>query len=595
MKTFHELGLQAEILSALDEIGFVNPTPIQEQAIPFLLESHDNLIARAQTGTGKTAAFGLPIIQKINTEQHQTQVLILSPTRELALQIANDLRTYAKYFAKLNIVTVYGGTSIDTQIRELSRGAQIVVGTPGRVLDLIKRRRLVIDQIRFLVLDEADEMLNMGFKDELDAILESTPADKQNLLFSATMPFEMEKIAKKYITNPHKITVDKENTGASTVNHNYYLVQARDRYKALKRVVDYFPNVYGIVFCRTRIETKEVADRLMQDGYNADALHGDLSQSQRDYVMARFRKNQIQLLIATDVAARGLDVDNLTHVINYDLPDDPEVYVHRSGRTGRAGKEGISVSILHLREKSKLRTIEKMVGKKFEKILVPSGTQICERQLFHLIDKMQNVDVDHDQIDQFIPAISEKLSHLSKEEIIKGFVSMEFNRFLDYYKNAEDINVSDKPERQLERSDRNDRGDRRDRNDRNDRGDRRDRNDRGDRRERSDRGDRSDKGGERSSDRAPKGDFQRFFINIGTKDNANIGDILSLVSKSLRKREAKIGKIDILQSFSFFEVEKKYSDKIIDSFKEKEFNGRELLVQLAENNDAKKVNKRRSK
>ncbi|MCK5536331.1 MAG: DEAD/DEAH box helicase [Bacteroidales bacterium] len=547
MKTFHELGLEAEILNVLDEIKFVNPTPIQEQAIPFLLESNSNLIASAQTGTGKTAAFGLPIIQKIDSNINQIQALILSPTRELALQIAKDITVYSKYEKKLKTVTVYGGASIDTQIRELSRGAHIVVGTPGRVLDLIKRKRLIVGKLRFLVLDEADEMLNMGFKDELDAILAGTPDNKQNLLFSATMPPEMERIAKKYISDAHRISVAKQNIGASTVKHQYYIVQARDRYKAIKRLVDYNTDIYGIVFCRTRMETKEVADKLMADGYNADALHGDLSQAQRDYVMGRFRKKQIQLLVATDVAARGLDVDNLSHIINYNLPDDSEIYIHRSGRTGRAGKEGISISIMHLRENSKLRSIEKMVGKRFEKKEVPQGSEICERQLFHLINKMQNVDIEHERIAPFLPAIYKKLEHLSKEEIIQGFVSMEFNRFLDYYKNAQDLNVSGRPEKGKEPFQRN------------------------------------------------KGNLQRFYINLGTKDNVGVGDLLSLVSKNLRNREAKIGKVDLLKTFSFFEVDKKYTDKILSSFKGKEFNGREIFVQKAENNEPKRRNKRRSR
>jgi len=583
MKTFHELGLDAQILNVLDTIGFIEPTPIQEQAIPFLLSSNKNLIARAQTGTGKTAAFGLPIIQKIDLTLNQTQVLILSPTRELALQIANDLRTYSKNSPNINIVTVYGGASIETQIKELSRGAHIVVGTPGRALDLIKRKRLKIENIRFLVLDEADEMLNMGFKEDLDAILSVTPEDKQNLLFSATMPHEMEKIAQKYLKEAHQIVVGKQNSGAITVIHEYYTVHAKDRYNALKRVVDFYPDVYGIVFCRTRMETKDIAENLMQDGYNADALHGDLSQSQRDYVMSRFRKRQIQLLVATDVAARGLDVDSLTHVINYNLPDDPEVYVHRSGRTGRAGREGIAVSIMHMRENSKLQMIERMVGKKFTRKNVPMGNEICERQLFHLVSKMQNVDIDHEQIGPFLPAIYQQLEHLSKEQIIQGFVSAEFNRFLDYYKDSADINVYGKMEKSADNdSSRNKgRGDR-------ERGDRdRSRGDR-DRADRSDRGDRDQK-----NSRENRPEFQRFFINVGAKDNVNVSDLLSLVSKNIKNRDAKIGKIDLLKSFSFFEVDKKFADKIIVSFKDKEFNGRELTVQLAENSETKNKRKRK--
>ncbi len=544
MSNFLELGLKAEILKALEEIGFETPTPIQAESIPYLLESNNNLIARAQTGTGKTAAFGLPILQQIDVANKVTQALILSPTRELALQIANDLKIFAKYIKGLRISAVYGGASIETQIKELNRGAHIVVATPGRALDLIKRKRLVVEHIRFLVLDEADEMLNMGFKDELDAILATTPETKQNLLFSATMPPEMQKIAKKYIKEAHEISVGKKNTGALTVTHQYYMVQSRDRYQALKRIVDFYPDIYGIVFCRTRAETKQVADNLMADGYNADALHGDLSQAQRDYVMNRFRKRQLQLLVATDVAARGLDVNDLTHVINYNLPDDPEVYVHRSGRTGRAGKEGLSISIIHLREKGKIRQIERMLNKKIERQLVPQGEEICERQLFHLIDKMQSVKVQRKQIEQYLPAIYEKLNDLSREEIIQGFVSLEFNRFLQYYKNARNINVSEK---EAKRSDRT-----------------------------------SERSKERGRDKRNRRNFQRFFINIGEKDGLQTGELLNIISRSVRNRDAKIGKIDVMKSFSFFEVDAEYTDRVLEGFSNADWKGIDLNVEIAQ-------------
>ena len=549
MSKFLEYGLKEEILQALEEIGFETPTPIQAESIPFLLESKNNLIARAQTGTGKTDAFGLPILQQINLEEKITQSLILSPTRELALQIANDLKTYAKNIKGLRVTAVYGGANIDTQIKDLKRGAHIVVGTPGRALDLIKRKRLVVENIRYLVLDEADEMLNMGFKDELDAILATTPEDKQNLLFSATMPAEMKKIAKKYMKEAHEITVSKQNIGASTVNHQYYLVQSRDRYQAIKRIVDFYPDIYGIVFCRTRRETKEIADKLMADGYNADALHGDLSQAQRDYVMNRFRKGQIQLLIATDVAARGLDVNDLTHVINYNLPDDPEVYVHRSGRTGRAGKEGISVSIIHLREKGKLRQIERMVSKKFERKLVPLGEEICEKQLFNLIDRMQSVKVQRSQIEQYLPSVYEKLEGLSREELIQGFVSLEFNRFLQYYKGAVDINVSEKEAKRADRSDRN---------------------------------------SGRSKNSRGRRNFQRFFINIGEKDGLQTGELLAIVSKNVKNRDAKIGKIDVMKSFSFFEVDKDFTDNVLNGFSKANWHGLDLNVEIAQERKGKR-------
>jgi len=491
-------------------------------------------------------------LQQINLDEKITQSLILSPTRELALQLANDLKTFAKNIKGLRITAVYGGANIDSQIKDLRRGAHIVVGTPGRSLDLIKRKRLVVENIRFLVLDEADEMLNMGFKEELDAILATTPEDKQNLLFSATMPAEMQKIAKKYIKEAHEITVGKKNTGASTVNHQYYMVQSRDRYQAIKRIVDFYPDIYGIVFCRTRRETKEIADKLMADGYSADALHGDLSQAQRDYVMNRFRRRQIQLLIATDVAARGLDVNDLTHVINYNLPDDPEIYVHRSGRTGRAGKEGISVSIIHLREKGKLRQIERMVNKKFERKLVPLGEEICEKQLFDLIDRMQSVKVQRSQIEQYLPSVYEKLEGLSREELIQGFVSLEFNRFLKYYKEARDINVSEKDANRADRSDRNDR--------------------------KSDRGNNS----------RGRRNFQRFFINIGEKDGLQTGELLSIVSKNVKNRDAKIGKIDVMKSFSFFEVDKDFTDNVLNGFSDANWHGLDLNVEIAQERKGKR-------
>ena len=485
MKSFKESNLKAEIIEAVTDMGFEKPTPIQAECIPFILESENDLIANAQTGTGKTAAFGLPIIHQIDIDNRAIQSIILSPTRELAIQISKDLIHYAAKIPGLKITAVYGGASIDTQLRELQRGVHIVVGTPGRVLDLINRKKLILSQVQWLVLDEADEMLNMGFKDELDGILETTPDTRQTLLFSATLPKEIVRISKSYMHNPQQISVSKANSGADNVEHHYYQVSARDKYAVLKRIADLNPNVYAIVFCRTRHETKDIADKLIRDDYNADSLHGDLSQAQREHVMNRFRSGNLQILVATDVAARGLDVTDLTHVINYSLPDDSEVYVHRSGRTGRAGKNGISISITHTRENRKIRDIENILGKKFTKKLVPSGREICEIQLFNLIDTMQNVDLTSGEIDTFMDDIYTHLEPMSKEDVIKRFVSVEFNRFLDYYKNAKDLNVISRGDDRGD--DRGDRGGRRDRDGGRDRGRSRD-GDKGSRGERSDRG-----------------------------------------------------------------------------------------------------------
>jgi len=439
--TFQELGIEKRILRALTDLGFASPMPVQQEVIPFLLQETKDLVALAHTGTGKTAAFGIPVIQKIDPSSSRTQALILAPTRELCLQITDDLNHFAKYIQGLHIVPVYGGTNILTQIKLVSAGAQIVVATPGRMLDMLKRRRVNVSAISWLVLDEADEMLNMGFKEDMQAILAETPDSKRVLLFSATMPKEIEGIAKSYMHKPVAITIGSKNTGAENVHHQYYVVHAKDRYVALKRIADYYPDIYAIIFCRTKIETQEVADALIKDGYNADALHGDLSQPQRDGVMGRFRSKNLQMLVATDVAARGLDVVDLTHIINYNLPDDMENYTHRSGRTGRAGKSGISIAIVNLKEIFKIRLLEKQLGKKFAYVKTPGGNEICEKQLFHLIEKMKSTEIQHQEISAFLPAVYEKLKGISKEEIIQRFVSAEFNRFLSYYRNTVDINV----------------------------------------------------------------------------------------------------------------------------------------------------------
>lgn len=544
MNNFQELNLIEELLSAIDELGYVKPTPIQEMVIPVLLESQRDLVGLAQTGTGKTAAFGLPVIQKSDTSTKKTQSIILSPTRELCIQIAKDLKAYSKNISKLGIVAVYGGASIENQIAELKKGAQIVVGTPGRTLDLIKRKKLNVSLIDTVILDEADEMLSMGFKDDLDGILEGTPKEKQTLLFSATMPNEINIIAKKFMNNPIELSAGTKNIAAENVEHVYYEVHARDRYEALKRIADLNPSIYGIIFCRTRRETKEIADKLINDSYNADALHGDLSQAQRDMVMNKFRNKHLQLLVATDVAARGLDVNELTHVINYNLPDENEVYIHRSGRTGRAGKKGISLSILHMREKHKLRSVEKIVGKKFKKLPVPSGKEICTKQLYNLVDKVEKTEIDETQIGPFMDSIYKKLEWLSREDLIKKFVSVEFNRFLSYYKGAKDLNkISASDDKKSSR----------------------------------------EKQGKKKKSKEIRSDieFTRFFINVGSSTNLNPPSLIGLINKYTRERNIEIGRIEIMKNFSFFEVDASYEKKILGSFGNAEFHKIPLVIEVA--------------
>ena len=440
-ESFADFSLKNELLKSIKELGFDHPTPIQSKVIPHLMSSRQDLIASAQTGTGKTAAFGLPLLELTNTGDANVQTLILCPTRELCIQISKDLSSYSKYLKKINILAVYGGTKIERQIRSLKKGPQIIVGTPGRTKDLIRRKKLFVGKIERLILDEADEMLSMGFKDDLEFILKSTSMEKQILLFSATMTPKVIAVTKKYMRSSKEISVARVNRAADNVQHVFYMVQAKDRYEVVKRIADMNPNIYGIVFCRTRRETKEVANKLMNDHYNADTIHGDLSQSERDDVMRRFRKRQLQILVATDVAARGLDVEDLTHVINYNLPDDDEIYVHRSGRTGRAGKKGISMVIIHGREQKKLRDIERTSGISFEKRQVPNGLDTCKKRLYALIDKIEKIDMNEEQIGPFLPYIYDKLNWLDREQLIKHFVSAEFNRYLSYYKNSKDINV----------------------------------------------------------------------------------------------------------------------------------------------------------
>ncbi|MFH2141200.1 MAG: DEAD/DEAH box helicase [Bacteroidota bacterium] len=558
MITFKETGLNPELIHAITELGFEEPTPVQEKTIPVLLNNSHDLIALAQTGTGKTAAFGLPLIQLTDIQSDKVQALVLCPTRELCMQITNDIENYAKFVKTFEVTAVYGGASIETQIRKLKRGTHIVVGTPGRVYDLIRRKVLKIKDIRWLVLDEADEMLNMGFQEDLDSILADTPTEKQTLLFSATMPDEIRKISEKYMHNTEQITIGKKNVGAENVSHIYYMVSAKDRYEALKRIADINPNIYGLVFCRTRQETKDVADKLIGDGYNADALHGDLSQAQRDHVMNRFRMKTLQLLVATDVAARGLDVNDLSHVINYNLPDDLDIYIHRIGRTGRAGKKGIAMTIIHSREFRKIKELEKLAGKKFEHKPVPGGKQICEKQLFNFIDKVEKVEVDETQIEQFIPDIYKKLNWLERDDLIKHFVSIEFNRFLTYYKNSSDLNVQVSSSSRYE-SDSRPRRDRKTRD--------------------NNRGDQKHEG--YSERRSSSRKFSRFFINVGSNNEVGVNNIIGMINDFTRNRDITIGKIDIMKKFSFFEVESNYENEILDSFKGASLKGYKLSVELS--------------
>ena len=518
-------------------MGYESPMPVQEEVIPFLLGEDNDVIALAQTGTGKTAAYGLPILQKINVSQYQPQALILCPTRELCLQIADDLNDYSKYIDNLKVLPVYGGSSIESQIKTLKRGVHVVVATPGRLIDLMNRKTVDLSNVKNVILDEADEMLNMGFTDSINEILAAIPENRNMLLFSATMPKEIASITKKYMKDPKEIVIGRKNEGNKNIRDIYYMVRAQDKYLALKRLADYYPNIYGIIFCRTRKETQEIADKLIQDGYNADSLHGELSQAQRDYVMQKFRIKNIQLLVATDVAARGLDVDDLTHVINYGLPDEVESYTHRRGRTGRAGKTGIAISICHVREKGKIREIERIINKKFDKGKMPTGEQICEKQLFNLVDQIEKVKVNEEEIASLMPSIYRKLEWLDKEDIIKRVVSLEFNRMIDYYKDNDDIEVVDESAP----------------------------------RERGKRGGRGE---------AEEG-YTRFFINFGKTDELTPPQLIELVNKCVPGK-VRIGRIDLRDNFSFFEVEEGEANRVMDSMNGFEVDGRRISVEPAQ-------------
>lgn len=533
MNKFEQLGLNESLLLAIKDLGFENPSEVQEKAIPVLLEQNTDLVALAQTGTGKTAAFGFPLIQKIDAENRNTQALILSPTRELCLQITNEIKLYSKYIKGLHTVAVYGGASITEQAREVKRGAQIIVATPGRMQDMINRGLVNIKNIDFCILDEADEMLNMGFYEDICSILSDTPDEKNTWLFSATMPAEVARIAKQFMSNPEEITVGHKNSGSATVSHEYYVVNARDRYEALKRLADANPDIFSVVFCRTKRDTQAVAEKLIEDGYNAAALHGDLSQAQRDGVMKSFRGRQIQMLVATDVAARGIDVDNVTHVVNYQLPDEIETYNHRSGRTGRAGKLGTSIVIVTKSELRKIHSIERIIKQKFEEKTIPSGIEICEIQLLHLANKIHDTEVDH-EIDNYLPAIYEVFQDLSKEELIKRMVSVEFNRFLNYYKKKRDI-ASEKSERSSEPRE------------------------------------------------IRAGDPVRYFINIGARDDFDWMQLKDFIKETLDLGRDDVFKVDVKEGFSFFNTDGEHTDKVMSILNGYDMNGRRINVEISKN------------
>ena len=557
MKTFEELGVSEEIRRAITELGFESPMPVQEEVIPYLLGSNNDVIALAQTGTGKTAAFGIPVLQRLDPSSRDTQALILSPTRELCLQIADDLKDFSKYMNGINIVAVYGGTSIENQIRALRHGAQVIVATPGRLIDLMHRGKANLDKVYNVVLDEADEMLNMGFTESINEIFEGVPADRNTLLFSATMSREIERIAKSYLREYKEIVVGSRNEGAENVNHIYYMVHAKDKYLALKRIVDFNPKIFGIIFCRTKLETQEIADKLIHDGYNAESLHGDLSQQQRDLTMQKFRQHLTQLLVATDVAARGLDVDDLTHVINFGLPDDIESYTHRSGRTGRAGKKGTSISIMHIREKHKMRAIEKEIGKSFVEGVIPSSKEICKKQLYKVMDQIVKTDVNDEEIDPFMTDINRYFEFIDKEDLIKKIVSMEFGKFLAYYADAPEIEAPSKSSRDSSGK-------------RSGKGERGGRGERGGKGERGSRGER----GARGSRKAEAG-YSRLFINLGKDDGFYPGEVMQYINKHVEGRQA-VGHIDLLKKFSYIEVPEKDAQKVMRALDGTVYKGREV-------------------
>lgn len=552
LKSFAELGVNDQLLRAIEEMGFVHPMPIQEMVIPHLLHADGDVVGLAQTGTGKTAAFGLPVLQRIDAGKVVPQALVIAPTRELCLQIAGDLADFSKYLEGIKILPVYGGSSIESQIRSLRNGVQVIVATPGRLIDLIKREVVKLDDVHTVILDEADEMLNMGFLDDIDEILSHVPEDRKMLMFSATMPAEIARISRKYMKDPVEFVAGNRNEGSKNVRHIYYMVKAQDKYLALKRIVDNSPNIYGIVFCRTKRETQEVADKLIADGYNADCLHGDLSQAQRDLAMKKFRDHVTQLLIATDVAARGLDVDDLTHVINFGLPDDEAVYTHRSGRTGRANKTGVSVAIIHSREKGKIKQIEKKLGKEFEYRKVPTPEHIIEKQLYNLADRLERVEVDENEIAKYLPGVRKKLEWLSEEDLLKRVLSLEFNRLLAYYR--------DMPVLDLDAGDR-DRG-------------------RG-----SDRGEGSGRGKKNKDRREAEEGYERLMVNIGKSSGFFPGNLMDLVNRNVEGPKPVIGRIDLLSGYTLFDVRKDDARRVVDALKNADFFGERLYAEIATDRD----------
>lgn len=557
--TFEQLGVREDLRHAIEDMGFEMPMPVQEKVIPELLSSDNDVVALAQTGTGKTAAFGLPVIQRVDTSLNEPQALVLAPTRELCLQIASDLADYSKYTPGLKVIPVYGGSSIESQIKALRGGVQIIVATPGRLIDLINRGVVHLDKVRTVVLDEADEMLNMGFVESIDDILSHLPDERKMLLFSATMPAEVGRIAQRYMHSPKEIVVGVRNEGAANVTHIYYMVNARDKYLALKRIADDNPNIYAIVFCRTRRDTQEIADKLIADGYNADALHGDLSQQQRDIVMRKFRDRVISILVATDVAARGLDVDDLTHVINYGLPDDTAVYTHRSGRTGRAGKRGVSVAIIHSREKGRLREIERIIGKKFERKEVPSPKHIIEKQLYNLADRIEKVLVDENEIDKYLPGVLRKLSWLDSEDLIKRVISLEFKRLLNYYKDAPTLDITD---------------------DRKSRGAKDEREGKG-RRERKGKKEGRPGAGYDKDRRTAEPGMARIYVNAGKSDGFYAVNLIDALNKNIPGGRVDVGRIDLMPGYSLFDVPKGDAAKVVGALKGSEFMGKRLYSEIA--------------
>jgi ATP-dependent RNA helicase DeaD len=558
MTTFSELGLDERLVQATDSLGFVNPTAIQEQAIPVLLSGTKDLIGLAQTGTGKTAAFGLPLLQLIEEKEKIPQALIVCPTRELCMQIVTEMELFKKFIPEIHVVAVYGGTSIGLQIRDLKRGVQIVVATPGRLIDLIERKAIHLEKIKYVVLDEADEMLNMGFKDDIEFILENTPERVSTWLFSATMPPEIRRVSKLYMKHPVEVTVGKMNTANKNVDHQYYVVNAHHRYEALKRLIDFNPGIYGIIFTRTKIDAQNIAEKLTREGYDIDALHGDLTQQQRDKVMGEFRDKTLQLLIATDVAARGIDVKDITHVINYELPDDTEVYTHRSGRTGRAGNTGVCMSIVHSKETYKLRQIEKMVQVPFRKLEIPSGKDVCRKQFYFAMDKLLQTDISHGDYETYLPMLVEKFADISKEEVLQRMAAVEFNRFLKYYENAEDLNLREPRREKREFS--------------------RDNSDQGKRRDPRDSRDRESRGEYRSTQYSSGGDYARLFVNLGTKDGFYKASFLQFILDMSDLKKEVLGRIDMKEMNSWIEVDRKVVNQMIKAVDGKNYRGRKIRM-----------------